>query len=184
MTLDDSYTPSKISLRAGSHFADLVEVKLIEMDQPRGWQHVKLGLHADAAEGDEIDPLDPDASVMSSAQSDAADLQSARTSSNLASSRIISTAKTRTSDTSASTRPESASGETGDAHSADEIRCSSTMRTICCLGRPRLFRCIRRSGEPRRCTVRRSGSTATERRALAGGCRRLSRRGGSVSGWS
>ncbi|KAK4055720.1 hypothetical protein OIV83_000266 [Microbotryomycetes sp. JL201] len=37
--LDDSYTPHKISLRAGTYFGDLLEIKSIELQSPAGWQH-------------------------------------------------------------------------------------------------------------------------------------------------
>ncbi|XP_067947104.1 anaphase-promoting complex subunit 10-like isoform X2 [Watersipora subatra] len=33
---DESYTPNKISIRAGAHFHDLVEVELIELHEPNG----------------------------------------------------------------------------------------------------------------------------------------------------
>lgn len=64
--LDDSYTPQKISIRAGTFYGDLQEVKLVELDQPRGWVHFPLGSAADApdpAEGepDEQDWSDPEA---------------------------------------------------------------------------------------------------------------------------
>lgn len=34
---DESYTPSKISIRVGNSFYELQEVKLIEFDEPIGW---------------------------------------------------------------------------------------------------------------------------------------------------
>lgn len=43
ISLDDSYTPHKISVRAGSYHGDLHEVKWVELSQPKGWQAVKLG---------------------------------------------------------------------------------------------------------------------------------------------
>lgn len=39
---DESYTPNKISIRAGAHFHDLVEVELVELLEPNGWVHVPL----------------------------------------------------------------------------------------------------------------------------------------------
>eukprot|EP00897_Mesotaenium_endlicherianum_P004642 jgi/Mesen1/4205/ME000219S03328 len=35
--LDESYTPSKISFRAGNSTQDLREIKLVEMKEPNGW---------------------------------------------------------------------------------------------------------------------------------------------------
>lgn len=60
---DDSYTPNKIGIRAGTHFGDMQDVKQISLDQPRGWQHFKLGSQADAASQEEVDWSDPEASV-------------------------------------------------------------------------------------------------------------------------
>mmetsp|Transcript_39722 Transcript_39722/g.94129 ORF Transcript_39722/g.94129 Transcript_39722/m.94129 type:complete len:211 (-) Transcript_39722:89-721(-) len=39
---DESYTPSKISIRAGTHFHDLQEVKEVTLDEPTGWLSVPL----------------------------------------------------------------------------------------------------------------------------------------------
>lgn len=39
---DESYTPNRISIRAGSHFNDLVEVEQIELSEPIGWISVPL----------------------------------------------------------------------------------------------------------------------------------------------
>ena len=39
---DESYTPSKISIRAGTHFHDLQEVKEVTLDEPSGWLSVPL----------------------------------------------------------------------------------------------------------------------------------------------
>lgn len=36
-TLDESYTPFKISIRAGNCYTDLQEIEQIEMDKPTGW---------------------------------------------------------------------------------------------------------------------------------------------------
>ena len=35
--VDESYTPSKISVKAGSHFHDLASVTTIELTEPSGW---------------------------------------------------------------------------------------------------------------------------------------------------
>mmetsp|Transcript_43774 Transcript_43774/g.68522 ORF Transcript_43774/g.68522 Transcript_43774/m.68522 type:complete len:131 (+) Transcript_43774:468-860(+) len=39
---DESYTPSKISIRAGTHFHDLQEVKEVSLEEPSGWLSVPL----------------------------------------------------------------------------------------------------------------------------------------------
>ena len=39
---DESYTPSKISVRAGNHFHDLHQIELIELEEPSGWLTVSL----------------------------------------------------------------------------------------------------------------------------------------------
>ncbi|KAM0788739.1 hypothetical protein ACM66B_002831 [Microbotryomycetes sp. NB124-2] len=53
--LDDSYTPHKISLRAGTYFGDLLEVKSVELQSPAGWQHFVIG--GTEASGDKADPI-------------------------------------------------------------------------------------------------------------------------------
>ncbi|XP_031476235.1 anaphase-promoting complex subunit 10 isoform X1 [Nymphaea colorata] len=40
--LDESYTPSKISIRAGDGFHNLKEVKMMELEKPIGWIHIPL----------------------------------------------------------------------------------------------------------------------------------------------
>ncbi|KAL4596308.1 hypothetical protein ACB092_12G154900 [Castanea dentata] len=40
--LDESYTPSKISIRVGNGFDNLKEVKTVELDKPSGWIHLSL----------------------------------------------------------------------------------------------------------------------------------------------
>ncbi|EDO38558.1 predicted protein [Nematostella vectensis] len=39
---DESYTPSKISVRAGNSFHDLHQIELIQLDEPTGWLTVSL----------------------------------------------------------------------------------------------------------------------------------------------
>ncbi|KAF6019320.1 hypothetical protein EB796_022371 [Bugula neritina] len=39
---DESYTPNKMSIRAGSHFHDLLEVELVELAEPNGWLYIPL----------------------------------------------------------------------------------------------------------------------------------------------
>merc|ERR1711894_202902 len=39
---DESYTPNRISIRAGNHFNDLTEVEQVEMSEPSGWMIVPL----------------------------------------------------------------------------------------------------------------------------------------------
>ena len=36
-TLDDSYTPSTLCLRAGTSLSDLQDVKVLSLDKPNGW---------------------------------------------------------------------------------------------------------------------------------------------------
>mmetsp|Transcript_21751 Transcript_21751/g.36742 ORF Transcript_21751/g.36742 Transcript_21751/m.36742 type:complete len:203 (+) Transcript_21751:29-637(+) len=40
--LDESYTPKKLSIRAGSTFHDLSEVQVVEFSEPQGWISVPL----------------------------------------------------------------------------------------------------------------------------------------------
>mmetsp|Transcript_35385 Transcript_35385/g.78556 ORF Transcript_35385/g.78556 Transcript_35385/m.78556 type:complete len:204 (+) Transcript_35385:167-778(+) len=40
--LDESYTPSKISIRAGTGCHDLKEIRLVELEEPSGWVVVPL----------------------------------------------------------------------------------------------------------------------------------------------
>jgi len=40
--LDESYTPKKLSVRAGSTFHDLVEVQVVDLAEPQGWVTVPL----------------------------------------------------------------------------------------------------------------------------------------------
>lgn len=42
---DESYTPNRVSIRAGSHFNDLAEVEQIELSEPIGWICVPLRDH-------------------------------------------------------------------------------------------------------------------------------------------
>ncbi|KAG4096389.1 anaphase promoting complex subunit 10 [Neocallimastix lanati (nom. inval.)] len=39
---DESYTPNKISLRAGTSFQDLQELQLFDLEEPQGWLYIKL----------------------------------------------------------------------------------------------------------------------------------------------
>lgn len=44
--LDESYTPSRISVRTGTHFNDLREIEMIDLSEPSGWVAVPLlGAH-------------------------------------------------------------------------------------------------------------------------------------------
>lgn len=38
--LDESYTPGRISVRAGTHFNDLQEVEVVELNEPYGWVRI------------------------------------------------------------------------------------------------------------------------------------------------
>lgn len=40
--LDESYTPAKISIRAGTNFHDLHEVQLVDLEEPSGWVSISL----------------------------------------------------------------------------------------------------------------------------------------------
>lgn len=35
--LDESYTPSRVSIRSGTHFNDLQEIEIVDLNQPTGW---------------------------------------------------------------------------------------------------------------------------------------------------
>lgn len=39
---DESYTPSKISVRVGNNFHNLQEIRQLEMVEPSGWIHISL----------------------------------------------------------------------------------------------------------------------------------------------
>lgn len=39
---DESYTPNKISIRAGTTFHDLKEIKVIDIEDPSGWISIPL----------------------------------------------------------------------------------------------------------------------------------------------
>jgi anaphase-promoting complex subunit 10 len=41
--LDESYTPKKLSIRAGTTFHDLVEIHVMELNEPIGWVAINLG---------------------------------------------------------------------------------------------------------------------------------------------
>ncbi|KAI3845519.1 hypothetical protein MKW92_033155 [Papaver armeniacum] len=40
--LDESYTPSKVSIRAGDGFHNLKEIKTVELVKPVGWMYIPL----------------------------------------------------------------------------------------------------------------------------------------------
>ncbi|XP_066139541.1 anaphase-promoting complex subunit 10-like isoform X2 [Euwallacea fornicatus] len=40
--LDESYTPSRISIRVGTHFNDLQEIEVVPLIEPSGWVHVPI----------------------------------------------------------------------------------------------------------------------------------------------
>ena len=44
---DESYTPSKISIRAGNSIQDLHQIELVELDEPCGWLVVPVGGNTD-----------------------------------------------------------------------------------------------------------------------------------------
>ncbi|KAL7417693.1 anaphase-promoting complex, subunit 10/DOC domain-containing protein [Mrakia frigida] len=53
---DDSYTPQKLSIRAGTGRHDLTEVRLHEVDKPEGW--VTIDLRDGAVEGEEAEEME------------------------------------------------------------------------------------------------------------------------------
>ncbi|KHM99812.1 Anaphase-promoting complex subunit 10 [Glycine soja] len=42
IVLDKSYTPSKVSIRAGDGFQNLKEIKTVELVKPTGWVYLSL----------------------------------------------------------------------------------------------------------------------------------------------
>ncbi|XP_015908997.1 anaphase-promoting complex subunit 10 [Parasteatoda tepidariorum] len=40
--LDESYTPNRVSVRAGTHFHDLQEIEVVELNEPSGWVKIPL----------------------------------------------------------------------------------------------------------------------------------------------
>ena len=40
--LDESYTPQRISIRAGTRRSDMKEIKVVELLEPQGWVLVPL----------------------------------------------------------------------------------------------------------------------------------------------
>lgn len=40
--LDESYTPAKILVRSGTNFHDLQDIKVIDLDEPQGWELIDL----------------------------------------------------------------------------------------------------------------------------------------------
>lgn len=47
---DDSYTPTKLLIRAGTGLHDLQDIKSIAMEQPRGWIEFDVGTEPDGVE--------------------------------------------------------------------------------------------------------------------------------------
>jgi anaphase-promoting complex subunit 10 len=58
--LDESYTPAKLAIRAGTGFHDLQEVQLVELDEPSGWVTVRLSHDDDDDDGAGGDRSDRD----------------------------------------------------------------------------------------------------------------------------
>lgn len=52
---DDSYTPSKISIRAGTNVHDLTEVRAETFDKPDGWLHIPLRPMDSTDEGQQVE---------------------------------------------------------------------------------------------------------------------------------
>ncbi|KAG0150923.1 hypothetical protein CROQUDRAFT_713141 [Cronartium quercuum f. sp. fusiforme G11] len=60
VTMDDSYTPCRLSIAVGSFKQDLQVIKLVELRNPRGWQDIKLGTEEEANEKDDDESEDED----------------------------------------------------------------------------------------------------------------------------
>ncbi|KAH9467014.1 hypothetical protein MJO28_000398 [Puccinia striiformis f. sp. tritici] len=58
VTLDDSYTPCKLSISLGTFKQDLQVVKTIELINPRGWHHIRLVDREEEEPGDDEDSDD------------------------------------------------------------------------------------------------------------------------------
>ncbi|KAG8922559.1 anaphase promoting complex subunit doc1 [Tulasnella sp. 418] len=54
---DDSYTPTKLLIRAGTGLHDLQDIKVVSMDQPQGWIQFDVGLEPANEEGTALKPL-------------------------------------------------------------------------------------------------------------------------------
>lgn len=52
---DDSYTPSKIAIKAGTSYHDLQEVRQVDLTNPNGWIEMRLGISADAEAGEDVE---------------------------------------------------------------------------------------------------------------------------------
>jgi len=50
--LDESYTPNKISIRAGTTTEDLMEIKVFGLNEPVGWVPIKLSPHRMQGKGE------------------------------------------------------------------------------------------------------------------------------------
>ncbi|CAM9260495.1 unnamed protein product [Choristocarpus tenellus] len=56
-TLDESYTPKKVSVRAGSSYHDLVEITVKELNEPMGWVLIPMSAHTSSRTGlGRVDP--------------------------------------------------------------------------------------------------------------------------------
>ena len=40
--LDESYTPTRISIRVGTNFNDLQEIEVVDLQEPSGWVEIPL----------------------------------------------------------------------------------------------------------------------------------------------
>jgi anaphase-promoting complex subunit 10 len=56
--MDESYTPKQISIRIGSSFHDLREVRSIELDEPSGWVDIPLCSPSESGENEEDPSLE------------------------------------------------------------------------------------------------------------------------------
>lgn len=40
--MDESYTPNRIAIRVGTSFYDLKEVRVVDLEEPKGWVNITL----------------------------------------------------------------------------------------------------------------------------------------------
>ena len=101
---DDSYTPQRLSIRAGTYHGDLLEVRLVDMIAPTGWQSFLLGGDGEG-EGSVYALTRSELRVDGCATGNRFERICCRS----LSSRIISTERIRTCGVSRSSRPSSQS---------------------------------------------------------------------------
>ncbi|PWN88169.1 galactose-binding like protein [Acaromyces ingoldii] len=98
---DDSYTPTKVRILAGTHYHDLVEVRTREFDQPQGWKHFVLDKKGNVSDSDESDGYTSSSGSSSSGSS--------------FSSSSSSSSSPSSSSAAASSKPSSGTSDSGSA---------------------------------------------------------------------